>query len=593
MPIKTLEQQIKDGRRDLPVIAFLAKGAPKPESGNKPGADLPYWRISAVEGYEAVEAAFLEVYGTLNQETGEIEPPAVLPIRLPVNPQDTLSYWLEERAGKDASLLLHRCDGVTQSVHYDTTLKTMTRKPIACASASREGCNCGHVAYLKVFLPDLIAATGIFGAVMLRTSSRVDVEHIVKFIAGLDSDLKGSGLTPNAPDLLLSRVPDSVSYEGTDGKTRSKEHYFVKLSYSPEWLKLHFDRLHKTTRVASDEPAAGEPQVDIDPRLEALVEELEKRAARYLNMSAYDLYEYHLKPGLNLTAATLGDWLKEWSYDATIIYPLIGEVIARQLLPVYIYGVRVERKIVNQPVAGGGTRQAPTYLLQYNAGFIKCEQFGREPFKEVFDEKTLDSWLFIPASLKYKDVPFDEPIPVLLAYDSKSKTYRVNEIAWDYLEGDNGTPQDLEPDEPAPIADATPSLPVPADETTRINAVMDLLEVADDLPATTRALSELSSAAVYIIAQEIGLNPQEYETRAHLVNALLIEAGFTPPAQAAQGSLGLEVDDSGYIKPNTKRQLLDMSVEQLKGVAKRENIRLGGARTKPDMIDVISEKLGL
>ena len=154
MPIKNLTDNVIPR---FPRLGKLRKGGEKPTTGNKPGAELNYFRFTSEN--PAIVAAFTEAYGAQ---------PAMLRVYLPY-PSTEMNFatWKEAWA---AGGLVHRCDGETCQI-WRTPDGKYSQQPKPCPGG------CKEVGRLEVILPELITA-GYVGYVTLETHSLHDLMNI-------------------------------------------------------------------------------------------------------------------------------------------------------------------------------------------------------------------------------------------------------------------------------------------------------------------------------------------------------------------------------------------------------------------------------
>lgn len=225
MPIRGLTDTVAPR---FPRLGKLRKGAVKPEVGNKPGADLDYFRF---DGEPDVTAAFIAAYG--NQ-------PRVLSVYLPfAGVDDCFAAWKEKWA---AGGLVHRCDGQTMQIW-----RTPDGKYSRAAKACDGGCD--EVARLEVILPELFRA-GHVGYVTLETHGLNDMLGIQATLNAAYTarrDLRGI-------EFVLRRVERDISTPGEGGKRVRRTKWIVELAPAPRWAQVQL-AMAQSAAYALPEPA--------------------------------------------------------------------------------------------------------------------------------------------------------------------------------------------------------------------------------------------------------------------------------------------------------------------------------------------------
>lgn len=195
MPIQGLTTNTQFGS-GLPRIAKLYKGDEKPESGNRPGADLNYFRVEFEPQYEYIRPVWLRLYGE--------QPVEFAPVFLAATTVDeAFSNWKEE--WNAAQTLLHRCDGETQVIHFDSTTQDYIKTPTACAAPS---CGCKAIGRLSLILPELVQETGLLGTVSVSTHSLNDILTVYRYLADIQR-LRGGDL--NGIPFIFGRAAREIS----------------------------------------------------------------------------------------------------------------------------------------------------------------------------------------------------------------------------------------------------------------------------------------------------------------------------------------------------------------------------------------------
>jgi hypothetical protein len=188
----------------LPLIARLYKGAEKPETGNRPGADLKHFRVEFEPQYEWLNEAWEALYGDKPTRFG--------PVFLAQNTlHEAFPTWKEEWS---ATAMLHRCDGRTQQRHYDTQTGAYVNTPTACQANGVPACKCKPVGRLNLILPDLIEATGVMGFVSISTHSLHDILTISSYL----NDILCMANKLSGISFIFGRAQEEISVPKPQGK---------------------------------------------------------------------------------------------------------------------------------------------------------------------------------------------------------------------------------------------------------------------------------------------------------------------------------------------------------------------------------------
>lgn len=218
-----------------PQLGTLRKGAPKPQNGNKPGADLKHFRFDSDDA-EAVKL-FKEIYG---------DEPRAIRVFVPFATTDqNFDAWREEWT---ASSLKHRCDGETM-VRWLTPRGTYSDEPKPCPYLDQEGKDkgCKQTGRLYVIIPELKR----FALVTVLTTSIHDILQIHANLAALESargDLRGI-------PLILKRSPREISTPGDNGKRARREKWLITIEAAPSWVELQLTAQERAA-LPSVEPLA-------------------------------------------------------------------------------------------------------------------------------------------------------------------------------------------------------------------------------------------------------------------------------------------------------------------------------------------------
>lgn len=232
MPIKSLQQNVTNLREGLNQIGTIRKGAPK--EANRPGADLPYFRIVLNEQYQHLEPIVQQVFGD--------EPEFFIGAHVIEDTADkAFSFWMEEW-GKGGTLY-HRCDGEHQHQHYDGSGYSFAK--VACKSGDgAKPCSCQRIGRLALWFEGLVAATGEFGYFTVMTSSKNDIVTVQQQLGVAEYMAARAGLSLMAVPFIFGRYEKAISspafkktrngYEMTDRRTMVTKSLF-SLRTDPSW----------------------------------------------------------------------------------------------------------------------------------------------------------------------------------------------------------------------------------------------------------------------------------------------------------------------------------------------------------------------
>jgi len=219
----------------FPRLGKLRKGGEKPAVGNKPGAELNYFRFTSEN--PAIVAAFHEAYG--NQ-------PAMLRVYLPYpSTEMNFSTWKEAWA---AGGLVHRCDGETCQI-WRTPDGKYSQVPKPCPGG------CKEVGRLEVILPELITA-GFVGYVTLETHSLHDLMNITATLEAVRQSVQDRPNGLQGIEFVLRRKKERISTPDGKGGRTSREKWLVSIEPVPSWAQTYL-------AMASSTLAIEAPRVDL------------------------------------------------------------------------------------------------------------------------------------------------------------------------------------------------------------------------------------------------------------------------------------------------------------------------------------------
>jgi hypothetical protein len=214
MPINRLQQA-----PSFPRIGKLRKGAPKPETGNKPGADLgKHFRFVADD--PLVQADFTKAFG---------DKPEVITFMFPPHGHinEVFVAWYEHHV---ASRLLKRCDGDTQAQWFNEAKRGYSFEPKPCDNpAPGEPCKaCRTTAHIKIWIPELLRRA----FVEVPFSSTWDVVHLQQYLSAF---AMVNGGTLNGIPFILSRRETMVAHVDKDGNSKRMKKFLLHVEPHPAW----------------------------------------------------------------------------------------------------------------------------------------------------------------------------------------------------------------------------------------------------------------------------------------------------------------------------------------------------------------------
>lgn len=219
MPIKRLQ------RSDavFPRIGILRKGAAK--SGNKPGADLSYFRFDTDDADAA--QSFAKAY------PGE---PRQINIYLPYDSaEENFQVWQEAYV---AGGLKHRCDGEVCTI-WQKPDGTYSQEPVPCPGG------CKEVGRLAVIIPELAR----MAYVTVETHS---INDILQLTSNLQAAQAMRGTLKGMP-LTLTRRPQEISTPTAGGGRARRTKWLLFLEPHPDWVRVQLEVMHRRALSVGDD----------------------------------------------------------------------------------------------------------------------------------------------------------------------------------------------------------------------------------------------------------------------------------------------------------------------------------------------------
>lgn len=218
---------LTDQAAALPIIGVLRKGEKKPETGNRPGKDLTYFRFTSDDAL-AVKM-FSEAYPT-QEELRSIN--VFLPFK---TTDENIDSWIEEWI---AGGLVHRCDGENQVLWRNIFGGYET------GSRPCEHCQGKQVGRLSVIVPEL----GRFATVTVLTTSIHDIINLTRQLRSYEAmtgDLRGIPFT-------LRRRAQKISTPDDKGKRVRREKWLLSIETQPRWTMLQLTAMERNALPAVD-----------------------------------------------------------------------------------------------------------------------------------------------------------------------------------------------------------------------------------------------------------------------------------------------------------------------------------------------------
>ena len=267
--------------RAIPRLGKLRKGAPKPEKGNRPGSDLDYFRVTFDPQYSYLQDTFVDLYGN--------EPTQFNVKFVGKTVEDVFPTGYEAR---NATTLLHLCDGEQQQQHWNDKTKQYDRTPIACAKGNDPNnfvCGCKQIGRLNITLPDLTDATGVMGKFVIETHSIFDIMKLFNQLMFLE-DMFGQLMWLPA---IVGRAKNEKSYTMQDGKKKKKDYSLMYIKYYVPMLKEY---------MQPQLPETGQLMLDNGDGINSKIEYLpEPTQAPALEIDPLKIVEWFHSVGIDLT----------------------------------------------------------------------------------------------------------------------------------------------------------------------------------------------------------------------------------------------------------------------------------------------------
>lgn len=209
---------LTDRGPSLPQIGELRKGGEKPAAGNKPGADLKYFRFTSK--HPQVERAFYDSYP---------DNPTAVNVYFPFQTADeNFSAWVEEWG---AGSLKWRGDGETLVLWQKPDGSYSQEPKPQPATGGKE------IGRLKIVIPELKRLAYVT-ALTSSINDIMEMPGILEAYEAMRGDLRGI-------PFVLSRVPKMVSTPGADGKRVRREKWLWHLEAQPAWVQAQLSVMQR------------------------------------------------------------------------------------------------------------------------------------------------------------------------------------------------------------------------------------------------------------------------------------------------------------------------------------------------------------
>ena len=163
--------------------------------------------------------------------------------------EESFTTWKESYT---QSGFVRMCDGRNIAKQYNSQTEkveswmdlTEHLRP-ACLKAQGMSCDCKPRGVLTMILPELKR----LGAVLMSTTSIIDISNILGQLNYLDSLAKENGATIRQIPMRISRYPKEMSFNYPDGRRGKSTHHLVRLEAHPDWVKMHFAKIFTSPQL--------------------------------------------------------------------------------------------------------------------------------------------------------------------------------------------------------------------------------------------------------------------------------------------------------------------------------------------------------
>lgn len=228
---------LTDQAAAFPRIGELRKGEKKPESGNRPGKDLTYFRFTTEDALAL--KMFTEAYPDQSALRN-------INVFLPHKTTDeNIDSWIEKWV---AGGLVYRSDGETMVLWrtdkggYSTEPKPDFNQELDGSGKRKDGS--GQVGRLSVIIPEL----GRFATVTVLTTSKHDIINLTRQLRSYEAlrgDLRGI-------PFIIKRRPYKISTPGQGGKRERREKWLLSIETQPAWTMAQLGAMEQAALPAGD-----------------------------------------------------------------------------------------------------------------------------------------------------------------------------------------------------------------------------------------------------------------------------------------------------------------------------------------------------
>jgi hypothetical protein len=219
----------------FPVIGELRKGDTKPETGNRPGKDLTYFRFTSED--ILANKMFNEAYPDQDRLRN-------INVFLPYKTADeNIDCWIEKWV---AGGLVYRSDGETLVLWrtdkggYSTEQRPDVYQDVEANGKRKDGG--GQVGRMSVIIPEL----GRFATITVLTTSKHDIMNLTRQLRSYEAlrgDLRGI-------PFIIKRRPHKISTPGQNGERARREKWLLSIETQPEWTMAQLGAMQQAALPA-------------------------------------------------------------------------------------------------------------------------------------------------------------------------------------------------------------------------------------------------------------------------------------------------------------------------------------------------------
>ncbi|GIK42418.1 MAG: hypothetical protein BroJett011_62510 [Chloroflexota bacterium] len=237
----------------FPRIGELRKGEKKPETGNRPGKDLTYFRFTSDDSLAIKK---------FNEAYPDQEALRNINVFLPHRTTDeNIDSWIEKWV---AGGLVYRSDGETlvlwrnEKGGYSLEPRPDPYRELDANGKRKDGS--GQVGRLAVIIPEL----GRFATVTILTTSKHDIMNLTRQLRSYEAlrgDLRGI-------PFVVKRRMYKISTPGQGGERLRREKWLLSIETQPAWTMAQLGAMERAALPAGDIVEAEEAEFTL-PQLPA------------------------------------------------------------------------------------------------------------------------------------------------------------------------------------------------------------------------------------------------------------------------------------------------------------------------------------